>query len=174
MGLIAVLVLAGCSRGPRAPALEDGAVYQNDQERFRFVVPNGWAQQMKTLLPPGRVAKERTLVLYRCFEPSAASLEVSVRDFTAEESVERHLTKKEIAGAKWKMRGDPEPITLGGVAATRYYLEASVKDKRTFREVVVRRRGERALLFNGMFLPGDTFRRDQIRQTWAGLRWLDS
>lgn len=173
-GLLIVLAVAiGCAPKPRAPALVDGAVYHNDKEGFRFAVPDGWFQQIKTDLPPGPVTKERTLVQYRVFEPSAASLEVAVRDFDEEPNVEEYLTTKKIAGTLWKLREPVAPVSLGDRDAQRYFLEANVRGQRTFREVIAYRRGTRLYLFNGMFLPGDTLHQEQIRQSLAGMRWTD-
>lgn len=171
--LVAMAVAIGCAPKPRAPALVDGAVYQNDKEGFRFAVPDGWFQQIKTDLPPGPVTKERTLVQYRVFESSAASLEVAVRDFDEEPDVEKYLTTKKIAGTLWKQREPVAPVSLGDREAQRYSLEANVRGQRTFREVIAYRRGKRLYLFNGMFLPGDTVHQEQIRQALAGLRWTD-
>src|SRR2546423_15656230 len=80
-GLLALcaLLLLGCDSKPRAPALMDDPVYQNDREGFRFLVPDGWKQHARAEVPPGKSEKERLLVQYRRpAEGGEATLEVTL------------------------------------------------------------------------------------------------
>src|SRR5262245_41969592 len=84
--------LAGCDSRPRAPVLRDDPVYQNDQEGFRFLAPDGWSQSMRGEVPPGKVDKERSLVEYRRKKGSAgASLRVSLADLPTSTDLAAYL-----------------------------------------------------------------------------------
>src|SRR5262245_64118678 len=76
-----LLLLLGCAPRPRAPALLDEPVYQNEREGFRFLVPEGWKQYARSEAPPGKGERERLLVLYRRLTPGPeATLEVTRAD----------------------------------------------------------------------------------------------
>src|SRR5262245_25916538 len=97
----AALVLASCSSGPRAPALRDEAVYQNDREGFRFRVPEGWTQHAKSDLPPGKANKEHLLVSYRR-SSKPASLEVSLADVPESADLATYLAGPSFGAKQWR------------------------------------------------------------------------
>jgi hypothetical protein len=163
--------LAGCERQPRAPALEDGTVYSNGREGFRFVVPDGWSQQAKADVPPGPVSKERVLVIYRYFGGALpATLQVSLVDLPETADLAEHLARPS-EGIDWRTSARPEPLHIGGQAAKRYFLSGKAGKYDMAREVVALRRGGRVYFFSASFLGSDGVRREQVRETIAGVLW---
>ena len=45
--LLGIMFLTGCEGRISAPPLEDGPVYRNTREGFRFFVPEGWKQRAR-------------------------------------------------------------------------------------------------------------------------------
>jgi hypothetical protein len=152
--------------------LSDEPIYENVREGLRFNVPKGWLQQMKTDLPPGPVPKERTLVLYRVFEPSPANFEVSVRDIEKDEEIAPFLARKEMAGAKWTPRSENTPWPVPEWAVGSYRLQAKVKEILTYRDVLAARRGSRIYFFNVIYWPKHPARRDEGREAMKSVKWL--
>lgn len=171
LGLNLAAILVGCGSKPRAPVLDNLPIYESSSEGFRFLVPAGWVQQMKAELPPGRHEKERTLVLYRSFDPSPASFEVSRRDLDPKVDMDSFLGKRKRSGAGWSQKGPPEQVSYAGRKATRYTLEAKLQDRPTTCEIVVFRPDERTYFFSGSFPSGDNIRRNQIRRILESLEW---
>src|SRR5262245_1447579 len=92
MAAVGLALLLGCTPKPVAPALRDEPVYQNDQEGFRFLVPEGWSQNARTEVPPGPVEKERLLVQYKRRPPAKpATLEVSMADLPSSTNLATYL-----------------------------------------------------------------------------------
>jgi hypothetical protein len=163
-----LLAALGCDRRPRAPALEDGSVYANAREGFRFLVPEGWSQQAKADLPPGPLERERVLVIYHCFATDPpASLEVSAADLPESADLAGRLTEAPSGGITWRAAGPAVPLEVNGVPARRYPL----RGLDLAREVTVFRRGGRVYFFAGTFIAGDLVRRGQVRQAADSVLW---
>ncbi len=172
--LLSGLLLAGCSGGPRAPALRDEPVYENAQEGFRFLAPEKWTQNVRAALPSGKLDRERLLVSYRRTEAGRpAQLEVSRADLDESASFAEHLAGPAFGSARWKARGAPEELTVGGARGERHvFAEPPGKDERV-REVVAFRRGERCYFFGGVYLAADAKAREEIRRSVNSIIWKD-
>src|SRR5262245_25690219 len=164
--LLCSLLLAGCSGRPSAPALRDEPVYENAQEGFRFLAPEKWTQIVRASLPSGKLDRERLLVSYRRTDAGRpAQLEVSRADLDESASFAEHLAGPAFGSARWKPKGSPEALTVGGARGVRHvFAEPSGKDERV-REVVAFRRGGRCYFFSGVYLAADTKARDEIRRS---------
>lgn len=175
VALLAVVAIGGCRARPAAPALDNNPFYVNKLAGIRFLVPEGWHQQSKSELPAGLKLDdaERTLVLYRTFKPTPASMELSCRDIPEDVDLGEFLAKRKRSGSGWKRVGEPEPVEYGGRKGTRYYLTGTPAGKPTNSETVVFRRGERVYFFGGFYPTGDTIRRAHLRQFLEGLTWQD-
>src|SRR5262249_38896309 len=104
-----VLVLPGCGSRPRAPAILDEPVYQNDRQGFRFLAPQGWTQHPRAELPPGKLDKERLLVAYRQRGNEApAALEVAAVDFPEPSALTAYLAAASHSAKEWRLVGKPE------------------------------------------------------------------
>src|SRR5687768_14028833 len=107
---LALASTAGCDSPPRAPAISDEPVYQNDDEGLRFLAPAGWSQRGKAYLPPGKLGKERILVAYRQLsEALVATLEVTACDREKASDIEALLSAPAFGIRHWPRQGDPEP-----------------------------------------------------------------
>jgi hypothetical protein len=170
---IALLALSGCNSRPRAPALEDDAVYHNPDEGFRFLVPSGWKQRAKALTPRGKVADDYLLVQYaRESSKGGESLfEVSLIDLPGSSDISALLSSSSHSYKEWRASGTPQQINVGGVQATRFTFAGSPSKTPMTKEVVVFRKGERAYLFTGVFRTDDKQARDDIQGAVASIIW---
>lgn len=167
----ALLVGCGCS-GPRAPALSDETVYHNSRENFRFLVPEGWAQQAKEDVPSGKVEKERLLVQYqRLTADKPAVLEASLADLPESTDWGDYLAGPSFGASQWRQSSPAEPIEVNGVSAVRFDFSGKLHGTATIKEVVVFRRGERVYFFTGIFPAKDTEAREQVRRAVASVIW---
>lgn len=171
--LTAALVTGACQSRPRAPMLDTSPVYTNKNEGIRFLVPEGWSQQMKGEVTPGKLEKERTLVLYRSLQPTPASFELSCRDLPEDQDLGEFLTRRKRSGSEWKRVAPPETVQFGGRKGTRYILQAMQRDRPTTNEIVVFRRGERVYFFGGLYPTGDPIRKSHVRQFLDSLQWTE-
>lgn len=170
--LVGLSLLAGCGRGPRAPALQDDPVYTNEDEGFRFRVPEGWHQSAHAVLPPGKLDKERLLVQYRRPDPARpATLEVAAADLPPSTDLAAYLAEPAYGATTWRVRAGPEPVQAGGMEGSRYDLTARVGTDDMTREVVAFRRGERVYFFTALFLSKDPDAREQFRRSVGRLVW---
>ena len=168
LSLFACLVLCGgCSTRPRAPALLDEAVYHNAREGFRFLVPEGWSQQARSELPPGKVEKERLLVSYRFPGASSAMLEVSLADFPEPFDLTGYLEGPSFGSAKWKSSSPPAPVKSGDHSGLRFLFTS----KHLTKDVLAFRRGERVYCFTGLYATADTQARSELRRATDSLIW---
>src|SRR5262249_3940720 len=125
--LLGASLLAGCQPRASAPALSDDPVYQNDREGFRFLAPDGWTQNSRADLPPGKAEKERTLVDYRpTAGASGASLRVSLADLPDSTDLEKYLAGPSYGADKWRPAGRPEETAVGSATGTRYAFSGRV------------------------------------------------
>src|SRR5687768_15225123 len=142
--------LGGCDSRPRAPALEDGAVYHSPQEGFRFLVPTGWRQRAKTDVPPGKYAEGQMLVEYVGRSASGATLlEASLVDRPNESDLTAFLTRPSHGAPSWEPVGKPESIHISGAKATRYVFKGQEGKNQVTKEVVAFRRGDRTYFLTG-------------------------
>jgi len=170
--LIALALLSGCGSGPRAPALRDEAVYQNDREGFRFLAPEGWNNAARAEVPPGPLPKERVLVVYRSFDTGKpAFLEVSVADSRQCADLPSFLAAPSFGVERWHPQTPEEQLEVQGAAAIRLILGGRAGKKELLKEVVAFRRGERTYFFTGLFSNGDDQARGQLRQAVASTLW---
>jgi len=169
---LALVLLAGCNHRPRAPALQDEPVYLNAQEGFRFLVPTGWKQSARSILPPGPVQKERMLVEYKPPPAeTAASLQVTCIDLPSGTSPESYLSTRRHGTEPWRQKGAVEPLDVNGESAVRLILTSRTGKEQLTREVVVFRRGDRAYFFTGLFPASDGKTREQVRQAVESVQW---
>lgn len=167
------LLIGGCSSKPKAPALLDGPVYQNKQEGFRFLVPEGWNMTAKAEIPPGRVEKERLLVQYRRpTEQSSAILEISRADLPESIDWAAYLSEPSFSVTKWKTTQPAESVQAGGAEGRRFYLISDEKRPQWAKEVTVFRRGERVYFFTVLFAPKDGASAEQVRRAVGRIVWL--
>lgn len=174
LGLLTVAALAacGCSSKPKAPALLDGPVYQNTQEGFRFLVPEGWTMSAKAEIPPGSVEKERLLVQYRRQEGDhPATLEVSRVDLPDSTDWEEYLSGPSYSVSHWKSAEPAESVQAGGANGSRFRFTSGGKNPRLAKEVTVFRRGTRVYFFTLVFAPKDTTAVEQVRRVIGRLVW---
>ena len=165
-------VVAGCNTRPRAPALRDDPVYQNDREGFRFLAPEGWRQNTRGDVPPGKAEKERTLVDYRpTAGPSGASLRVSLADLPDSTDLATHLAGPSYGADKWRPAGRPEETAVGSATGTRYSFSGRVSKDEVAKEVVAVRRGGRVYFFTALYAPKDVEVRDQLRRVVSSVVW---
>jgi hypothetical protein len=174
LALLLALVAAGtgCTERPRAPALEDSPVYQNNHEGFRFLVPEGWFQQLNSAVPPGRLDSDLVLVRYCRHSTSGRStLQVSAQDLPEEADLARVLTEARSEGTAWKLAGPPAEARVGNRAGRRLVFTGKGPSSRLEREVFAVRKGQRVYFFSVSFVPGDHVSRDLVRQAFAKVVW---
>ena len=145
---VLLIVAAGCSAKPRAPAILDEPVYQNSQEGFRFVPPEDWKMRSRAEVPSGPLAQERLLVEYkRLTGEKPAALEVSMADVAAEKDVADCVRDRGEPGG-WKPVGEVERLEVGGRVAARVVFASQSGAENSHKEVVAVRRGSRACTFS--------------------------
>jgi len=154
--------------GPRAPALHDGPIYQNDQEGFRFLVPDGWTQDASGVIPPGTVEQEQMIVEYKLLTSDRpAALLVTCVDLPRGLYLHEYLRSHSPTPEAWRALGEGDPLIINGVEATR----VTPRNIDATREVAALRRGERAYLFTGEFETTDTKAQQQIRRAVDSVIW---
>jgi hypothetical protein len=163
----------GCAERPRAPALTNDPVYQDDAEGLRFAAPEGWTMHVRSRPAAGPDAHERLLVGYRRVRAERpAQFEVSRADLPESADLVAHLTG---GGARkdWRPAKPPEPVEVGGRPGRRISLAGRVGGEALAREVVAVRRGGRVYFFAVTTAPGDAGARDEARRAVASVRWKD-
>jgi hypothetical protein len=167
-----LVALSGCGSRPRAPAILDEPVYQNDREGFRFLAPPGWTQQTRAELPPGKLEQERLLVVYTQQEAdSPADLEVAAVDLPEPTDLTAYVSAAPHGVKHWRLMGKPETVKINGVSGVRTVLTGQQGSRTMTKEVVTFRRGERVFLFTGFYVPSDSKSRDAVRQAVGGVMW---
>jgi hypothetical protein len=157
---------------PRAPVLDKEVVYQNKQESFRFLPPDGWQQWGRTEVPPGPLTQERSLVEYRrIHSDQPATLQVSMADIPSTTELKDCIESHSVAKEFWKKVGDAEKFELAGLPAVRTAFEAQIGPSRVMREVVAVRHGERVYFFSGVFPADDKQARAQVRKAVESATW---
>jgi hypothetical protein len=166
------LLLAGCRRGPQAPALSDAPIYNNREEGFRFLVPDGWTQSANADLPNETLEKEVLLVQYRMKTAKlGATLEILVFDEPEPSDLAAYHQLPSQAVSNWKLEGEPEEITINGMKAQRFNYKGSLGNQPMEKEVVAFRRGNRVYSFIGLFWAGDINAHEQLRRAVGSVIW---
>jgi hypothetical protein len=170
--LLGLLAQAGCTPRPRAPALDNSPVYQNDREGFRFLPPEGWTQLARADVPPGKFLKDQRLVSYQgAGGQRVALLEVTLADLPENEDLAAYLSKPSYGASDWRLKSEPESLTIGSAQASRCSFLGRIGKEDEAKEVVSFRRGGRVYFFIGMFAPADTEARDKIRRAVGSIIW---
>src|SRR5206468_10378475 len=140
-------------------------VYQNDTEGFRFLTPEGWRQQAKVNLPPGKLDKERLLVQYvrLLSAEKGASLDVSMADLPATTDLPQYLAGPSGAMKSWRLKPPAESVSINGVHAERFTFTGRMSKEDAIKEVVAFRRGGGVYFFTAYFALGDTKAQQQVR-----------
>jgi hypothetical protein len=167
-------LLAGCDSRPKAPALTDSPVYQNEQEGFRFLVPDGWLQSAAATLPTGPLEGEVLLTQYRMRTAAqGASLEVLCFDEPPDKPGDLHQYHAEPSHGitQWASVEEPESLEIGGTAAQRFVYSGKLANRDMIKEVVAFRRGQRVYSFIGLFWKSDENAREELRRAVASILW---
>jgi hypothetical protein len=164
--------LCGCDSGPEAPELRDAPVYENAKEGFRFMVPDGWTQTASSILPAGDLEGDAFLARYRVKSPEAGST-LQIECFQENEPVDlqEYHSGPSYRVNRWKLKGEPETVTLGGREAQRMMFEATMDGREISKEVVCFRKGNRVYSFVGLFSSTDEKARQQIQRAVASVSW---
>jgi predicted Zn-dependent protease len=168
---VAIAVLGGCRSRPHAPALRDDPVYQNADEGFRFLVPEGWTQHANAVLPRGKLDQEQLLVSYkRVASGDLASLEVLAADMPADTDLTAHLSGPSYSRQGWQPTAKPEQVEVDSVPGTRWVF-TSQGTRKTVKEVAAFRRGERVYFFTALYSQGDAKAQEQVRRAVGSIIW---
>jgi hypothetical protein len=168
---IAVVVGAGCSAEPQAPALRDGPVYLNDSAGFRFLVPQGWKQVANSQLPESLDA-EFLLVRYRLStSPRGAVFETLCLPARSEEELAAHHAGPSHGAREWQpLSVEPNKPPL---PANTKRFTAKIGGEPLVKEVTSVTRAGRAFSFLGIYSDSDAAAREEIRRAVASLQWQD-
>src|SRR5690349_24764818 len=113
-------ILCSCSDKPSAPPLEDGPVYKDSREGFRFFTPKGWKQTARGGVPAGPVKGERMLVEYTCLTCAQQTrLMVTVASLPPDTPLDQFVSKRTAGGDKWRLIEKPQNCTVNGAPAVR-------------------------------------------------------
>lgn len=166
-----VLLALGCGAKPRAPELQDDDSYTSTREGIAFRLPQGWMQQAKAEVPPGKLKGERLLVEYR--NPSSrAGFRLTVCDLSAVENLERYLARA-FDGLEWHLEGTPELVEVGTIQGRRCVLSARSGGTEMRREVTAVRRDARMYFFTATCSARDRTSLAEIRAVIKGVRWAN-
>ena len=170
----AVLIAAGCSRSPSAPALGDTPVYQNNREGFRFLVPENWTQVASGVLPRGELEGEVLLVKYRMRTAGkGALLEVLCFDAEKYPDLQKYHAEPSHGSKNWKLDEPPETMDINGTNAERLIFSTEVNKQAMVKEIVAYRREQRVYSFIGLFWASDIKAREQLRRAVDSIIWRD-
>ncbi len=173
LGLCLLLLsLHGCQRVPQAPELHDSPVYQNDQEGFRFLVPEGWTQTASTMLPPGNLDGENFLVRYRVSSPEEGSL-LQVLCFQEEEptNLAEHHAEPSFGVQQWRTVEPPQAVDINGTPGEQFRLRGQSGGRDMTKDVVSFRKGDRVYSFVGLYFATDEKAQQQIRRAIDSVIW---
>lgn len=170
--VVLVALAAGCQDGPRAPALANETVYQNDAVGITFVTPEGWTLFAKTTLPPGELNRSIRLTAYgRSAEKFHAEFELYAVDVPPGSNLLDYLAAHKIGPDVWTPVGKPSALTVRGVPATRYAFAGVKADAKKRRVVVAFTRGDRQFLIAFTHHDDDSVARDQAQKAIDSVTW---
>lgn len=171
--LMAVYV-AGCDSGPQAPILGDFAVYENPNEGFSFLVPDGWTQTSSTLLPPGDLEGETFLVRYKLRNAEGgANLNVICLQEKSPVHLADHHAIASFGVEKWPLIEGPEKLEFGGRPAERMLYKAKIGKVDMAKEVIGFRGRDRIYSFVALYSASDLKTGQQIRRAIESIRWTE-
>jgi len=171
-GALLPVLFGGCDARPRAPALRDAHVYQNNQEGFRFLVPDNWTQTANAVLPNGSIEGEVLLVQYRMrTADQGASLEVLCFDEEQPSDLQAYHAGPSHGSSAWQSGEPPHRIEVGGASVERWVYIAEISKQKLTKEVVAFRRGPRVYSFIGLFWSTDNKAREQLRRAVSSILW---
>lgn len=155
----------GCEPTPKAPSLDNVAVYQERVVGIRFLAPEGWILYARTMPPRGRVEKPIRLVGFqRGTADGRAELELYICDYSASQSLNEYLKAHPIGPERWKELTPPQPVTLGGVSGLKHTWVTEKQAARQRDLCELRREGDRVFLFVCTAMTMDRSTRDQARR----------
>ncbi|MSQ95260.1 MAG: hypothetical protein EXR98_11985 [Gemmataceae bacterium] len=170
--LVFGVVLTGCDSRPSAPPLQDGPVYSEPTEGFRFFVPEGWKQRARGSVPPGRIESERMLVEYKCITCTApGTLLVTVADVPLDTPLTEYVTKSTLTDERWRLITPAQEFTINNVPAARIIHAMNTGADEVTKETVAIRRGERVYFFKGSWGRADEKARQAIRTAIDTIVW---
>ncbi len=172
-GLVAILALAGCSRGPVAPELRDSPVYRNSQEGIRFLVPDTWTQSASANLPSGDLETELFLVRYNVRSPETnAQVQVlCYQDRSGSADLVKHQQLPAFGIQQWTLKEGPQKETISGQEGTWLYLTGKIKGREMGKEVLCFRKGDRVYSFVGTFWTTDDKARQSMHRAFQSVIW---
>lgn len=173
LGLILILLIASCSRGPVAPELRDSPVYRNSQEGFRFLVPDTWTQSASANLPVGNLETELFLVRYNVRSPeSNAQVQVlCYQDLSGQDDLVKHHQLPSFGIQQWTLKDGPSKQAVGGSEGTWLYLTGRTQGREMGKEVLCFRRGDRVYSFVGIFWTTDDKARQSMHRAFQSVIW---
>lgn len=167
-----MLLAAGCSDRPTAPPLVNEAVYRNETVGVRFLAPEGWAVVSRADPPAGQLPRPVVLVSYMHSKgEKPAEFDLVAADVPEGDDPGRFLAEHRIGNEKWAVKGQPEPVVVGGQPATRSVMTRRAGKDEHRREATAVRRGGRVYFFVVTFAAGDAERRDQARKSVESVTW---
>ncbi len=172
LGLLLVALSAGCQDAPRAPALTNETVYQNDAVGITFVTPEGWTLFAKTSLPPGPLNRPIRLTAYgRSVDKFHAEFELYAVDVPPGSDLLDYLAEHKIGPDVWTPVGKPSALTVRGVPATRSAFAGVKADVKKRRDIVAFKRGDRQFLIAFTHHEDDSQARDQAQKAIDSVNW---
>ena len=172
LALVVALAAAGCSDRPHAPRLSNDPVYQNDTIGVRFLAPEGWSIVSRSELPPGTLPRPVVMATYvQSKGERPAEFELMAADLPDGADLGQYLAENRIGPEKWAVKSAGQPVTVNGVAATRYTLARGSGRNEFRREVTAFRRGGRVYFFIITFGVSDPENRDQARKSVESVTW---
>jgi hypothetical protein len=169
---LVALFAGGCTPSPSAPALENGPVYHDTREGFRFNAPEGWKQRARAIVPAGKIKKEKLLVEYKNANTElGGDFQVTVADVPETASLSDYLAKNTRTGESWRLVQPAEDFTINEASAARISYSKLVGKEEFMREVVAFRRGERVYFFKCYYARRDAASRRALRGCVETIVW---
>ena len=164
--------LAGCDASPRAPALRNAPVYQNNREGFRFLVPDNWIQTASAALPSGTLEGEIVLVQYKMKTAQmGAAMEVLCFEESYQDDIAGYHQQPSHGRQNWRAIAPPESAEMKGADAQRFVYESAGDGQPMLKEAVVVQRNGRIYSFIGLFWKNDVKAREQLRRAVNSTVW---
>lgn len=177
----ALALLAGCNRKPVAEALPSRPLLVNDEpdfrdadEHFRFVPPEKWSMQERSVAAPHFEKDDRTLVKFKNLVTGTTTSWMTVK--VVKEPMDVPLAKcltKRAPGGDFRQVGVIEDIDLKGRPAARIAWKGKFDGHDFIRETVAARRGDRVYLISGVYYATDMASRKLIRESASTCEWDD-
>jgi hypothetical protein len=156
-----------------APKLDPHELtYHNEEEGFQFTVTSGWLRHSFSRFPPGTQAKEALWVKYRNLKATGLTFfRASFIDLPETTTVASYLSNLRPGPENWRLIGQAEKTTAGGLPATRYRFTGTWDHDAMVKEVLAVQRGKRTIFFTGIYPIKDTVSRDAVRGFCKSIQW---